>query len=116
MLKDGYKPTLHGRERNSALDVQTWGQDTWKRRFFLIEGQDDTHFRLYRQSKLELKTDTWWSLAGTIDELKAVAGSLAEEKPRSAKDLSKKLFESVPRFEGSEEVCFPHHEQEIDAY
>ena len=107
LLKTGYKPTLHGRERVSVFDVQPWGQDTWKRRFFLIEGRDDTHFRLYRQSNLEMKSDTWWSVAGTIDELKAVANSLGEEKARSPKDLSRKLLENIPRFEGSEEVSPP---------
>lgn len=54
-----------------------------------------------------MKSDTWWSVAGTIDELKAVASSLGEEKARSPKDLSRKLLESIPRFEGSEEVSSP---------
>ncbi|KAL1957687.1 hypothetical protein VTO42DRAFT_5664 [Malbranchea cinnamomea] len=103
ILKDGYKLTRHGRDRSSPLEVKPWGQDSWKRRYWLIEGRDDTHFRLYRESNPALKTNTWWSVAGTIDELKNVANSLAAEKTRSAKDLSKKIWDNIPRFEASEE-------------
>ena len=54
-----------------------------------------------------MKSDTWWSVAGTIEELRTVANSLAEEKARPPKDLSRKLLENIPRFEGSEEVSSP---------
>jgi hypothetical protein len=106
MLKDGYKLTRHDRDRNSTLAVQPWGHDTWKRRYWLIEGRDDTHFRLYRESNPALKTNTWWSVAGSIPEIKAVADNLATEKARAAKELSKKIHETIPRFEASEEVRF----------
>ena len=104
VLRDGYKQARHGKDRYQPLAVQPWGHDTWKRRYWLIEGRDDTHFRLYRESNPALKTNTWWSVAGTIEEIKAVAESLATEKSRAAKELSKKIFDNVPRFEGSEEV------------
>lgn len=51
-----------------------------------------------------LKTNTWWSVAGTIPELRAVAESLGVEKSHAARELSEKIYNSIPRFEGSEEV------------
>jgi hypothetical protein len=66
---------------------------------------DDTHFRLYRESNPALKNVTWWSVAGTIPELQAVAEKLQEEKGTNSKKLSERIKNSIPRFEGSEEVC-----------
>ena len=45
-------------------------------------------------------------MAGTIPELKAVADKLDEEKSTHSKKLSEKIKNSVPRFEGSEEVSY----------
>jgi hypothetical protein len=44
-------------------------------------------------------------VAGTIPELKAVAEKLQEEKGTNSKKLSERIKNSIPRFEGSEEVC-----------
>jgi hypothetical protein len=52
-----------------------------------------------------LKNVTWWSVAGTIPELKVVAEKLQEEKGTNSKKLSERIKNSIPRFEGSEEVC-----------
>jgi hypothetical protein len=84
--------------------VQPWGRDELKRRYWLIEGQDDTHFRLYRESNPALKTNTWWSVAGSIPELKVVADNLERERSQHSKRLSEKIKNAIPRFEGSEEV------------
>ncbi|EEQ87121.1 uncharacterized protein BDCG_02241 [Blastomyces dermatitidis ER-3] len=102
-LKASYKQTRHDDDLNQPLSVQPWGNDAYKRRYWLIEGRDDTHFRLYRESNPALKNRTWWSVAGTIPELRSVADSLAEEKSQHSKRLSEKIFTSIPRFEGSEE-------------
>ncbi|KAG5292892.1 hypothetical protein I7I48_05119 [Histoplasma ohiense] len=102
-LKESYKQTRHDDDLNQPLSVQPWGNDAYKRRYWLIEGRDDTHFRLYRENNPALKNRTWWSVAGTISELKAVADSLAEEKSQHSKRLSEKIYTSIPRFEGSEE-------------
>ncbi|PGH15762.1 hypothetical protein AJ79_02142 [Helicocarpus griseus UAMH5409] len=102
-LKESYKQARHDDDLNQPLSVQPWGNDAYKRRYWLIEGRDDTHFRLYRESNPALKTRTWWSVAGTIPELKSVADSLAEEKSQNSKRLSEKIYSSIPRFEGSEE-------------
>ncbi|OJD12245.1 hypothetical protein AJ78_07129 [Emergomyces pasteurianus Ep9510] len=102
-LKESYKQTRHDDDLNQPLSVHPWGNDAYKRRYWLIEGRDDTHFRLYRESNPSLKNRTWWSVAGTIPELKSVADSLAEEKSQHSKRLSEKIYTSIPRFEGSEE-------------
>ncbi|KAL3465800.1 hypothetical protein BJX64DRAFT_274893 [Aspergillus heterothallicus] len=102
-IKESYKQSRHEDDLNQPLSVQPWGRDSLKRRYWLIEGLDDTHFRLYRESNPALKNVTWWSVAGTIPELKAVADKLQEEKGTNSKKLSDRINHSIPRFEGSEE-------------
>ncbi|KAL1968995.1 hypothetical protein VTN77DRAFT_829 [Rasamsonia byssochlamydoides] len=102
-IKECYKQTRHDDDLNQPLSVQPWGRDDLKRRFWLIEGQDDTHFRLYRESNPALKNNTWFSVAGNIPELKAVAERLEKEKSVHSKRLSEKIKMAIPRFEGSEE-------------
>lgn len=84
--------------------MQAWGRDGDKRRFWLIEGQDDTHFRLYRESNPALKNNTWRSVAGTIDEVKEVARRLDEENTQASRRLRDRINAAIPRFEASEEV------------
>ena len=104
MLKESYKQQRHDDDLNQPLSVQPWGKDGEKRRYWLIEGQDDTHLRLYRESNPLLKHNTWWSVAGTIDELKGIAESLGEEGSQAARRLKERIVAGVPRFEASEEV------------
>lgn len=103
-IKESYKQSRRDDDLNQPLSVQPWGSDDLKRRYWLIEGLDDTHFRLYRESNPALKTNTWWSVAGTIDELKAVADKLEKDRSQQSKRLSEKIRLAIPRFEGSEEV------------
>jgi hypothetical protein len=107
-IKESYKQARHDDDLNQPLSVQPWGRDEIKRRYWLVEGQDDTHFRLYRESNPALKTNTWWSVAGTIEEVKAVAERLQKEKSQNSKKLSDRILNAVPRFEGGEEVCTCH--------
>ncbi|KAI9040239.1 uncharacterized protein KD926_008440 [Aspergillus affinis] len=102
-LKESYKQARHEDDLNQPLSVQPWGRDGLKRRYWLIEGLDDTHFRLYRESNPALKHVTWWSVAGSIPELKAIADKLDEERSTNSKKLSEKINNSIPRFEGAEE-------------
>ncbi|PYI10011.1 hypothetical protein BO78DRAFT_361874 [Aspergillus sclerotiicarbonarius CBS 121057] len=102
-IKESYKQARHEDDLNQPLSVQPWGRDGLKRRYWLIEGLDDTHFRLYRESNPSLKNVSWWSVAGSIPELKAVADRLDTEKSIHSKKLSEKIRNSIPRFEGSEE-------------
>ncbi|RDW78776.1 uncharacterized protein DSM5745_05628 [Aspergillus mulundensis] len=86
-IKESYKQARHEDDLNQPLSVQPWGRDSLKRRYWLIEGLDDTHFRLYRESNPALKNVTWWSVAGTIPELQGVAAKLEEEKGTNSKKL-----------------------------
>ncbi|RHZ52324.1 uncharacterized protein CDV56_105880 [Aspergillus thermomutatus] len=102
-IKESYKQARHEDDLNQPLSVQPWGRDGLKRRYWLVEGLDDTHFRLYRESNPALKNVTWWSVAGSIPEMKAIADKLDEEKSIHAKKLSERIKNAIPRFEGSEE-------------
>ncbi|KAJ5241316.1 uncharacterized protein N7469_002907 [Penicillium citrinum] len=102
-LKESYKQARHDDDLNQPLAVQPWGRDSLKRRYWLIEGKDDTHFRLYRESNPALKHVTWWSVAGDIPELQAMADKLQEEKGTNSKKLSERIRSAIPRFEASEE-------------
>ncbi|KAL8823418.1 MAG: hypothetical protein Q9191_005879 [Dirinaria sp. TL-2023a] len=103
IIKESYKQQRHEDDLNQPLSVQAWGRDGDKRRFWLIEGQDDTHFRLYRESNPFLKHNTWRSVAGTIDELKEVASKLDEEGTQAARRLRDRITAGIPRFEASED-------------
>ncbi|KAF2446510.1 hypothetical protein P171DRAFT_410808 [Karstenula rhodostoma CBS 690.94] len=106
MIKDGYKSrtSKDPRDANIPLSVQPWGKDGDKRRYWLIEGQDDTPFRVYRESNPALKHVTWWSVAGSIEEIRTLAQKLMEEDgTREAKALSERMLNAIPRFEATEE-------------
>jgi hypothetical protein len=103
-IKESYKQARHDDDLNQPLSVQPWGRDGLKRRYWLIEGMDDTHFRLYRESNPALKTVTWWSVAGSIPELRGIAEKLGEERSTNSKKLRDKINVAIPRFEASEEV------------
>jgi hypothetical protein len=104
-IKESYKQSRQEDDLNQPLSVQPWGRDELKRRYWLIEGQDDTHFRLYRESNPALKTNTWWSVAGTIPEIKEIAENLEKERSQNSKKLSERIKLAIPRFEGGEDVC-----------
>ncbi|CAI6333468.1 unnamed protein product [Periconia digitata] len=106
MIKEGYKSrsTKDKADANIPLSVQPWGRDGDKRQFWLIEGQDDTAFRIYRESDRKKKKITWWSVAGSIEELRTLADKLVEEDgTRDAKSLSERMLHAIPRFEATEE-------------
>ena len=104
IIRDSYKQARHEDDLNQPLSVQPWGQDGDKRRFWLIEGQDDTYFRLYRESNPLLKLNTWRSVAGSIDEVKTVAGQLTDENSQAGRRLSDRILAAIPRFEASDDV------------
>ncbi|ORY17670.1 hypothetical protein BCR34DRAFT_583523 [Clohesyomyces aquaticus] len=106
LIKEGYK-ARSSRDKNDVnipLSVQPWGRDGDKRRYWLIEGQDDTAFRVYRESNPVLKNISWWSVAGSIDELRTLAQKLEnDDGTKEAKSLSEKMLNAIPRFEATEE-------------
>lgn len=103
IIRDSYKQNRHDDDLNQPLSVQAWGRDGDKRRYWLIEGQDDTYFRLYRESNPALKTNTWWSVAGSIEEIRAFSTKLLAEGTQAAKRLSDRINGAIPRFEQGEE-------------
>jgi hypothetical protein len=104
IIKEEYKQQRHEDDVNQPLSVQPWGRDGEKRRYWLIEGQEDTHFRLYRESNPALKTNTWWSVADSIDGIKVIASQLEEDGTQAARRLRNSILAAVPRFEAGEEV------------
>lgn len=104
IVKESYKQQRHDDDLNQPLSVQPWGRDGDKRRYWLVEGQDDTNFRLYRESNPALKQNTWRSVAGSIDDLKNVASRLEEDESQASRRLRDRILQGVPRFEASEEV------------
>jgi hypothetical protein len=106
IVTSSYKQNRHEDDLNQPLSVQPWGSDADKRRYFLIEGLDDTHFRVYRESNYTAQKRTWWSVASDIDELKQLAHKLeTDDGGQKARLLSGKILAAVPRFEATEEVC-----------
>lgn len=103
-LKESYKQTRHEDDLNQPLSVQPWGVDGRKRRYWLVEGQNDTTFRLYRESNPKLVHNTWWTVAGTIEELKNISDGLRTESSQAANRLADKIMAATPRFEQTEEV------------
>ena len=103
IIKDSYKQQRHDDDLNQPLSVQSWGRDGDKRRYWLIEGQDDTHFRLYRESNPALKHNTWRSMAGSIEELKQAANKIGEDGSQASRRLKDRIMSGIPRFEAGEE-------------
>jgi hypothetical protein len=106
IIATSYKQSRHEDDLNQPLSIQPWGSDADKRRYYLIEGLDDTHFRVYRESNHMSTKRTWWSVASDIDELKELAEKLnRDDGGQKARTLSGKMLAAVPRFEATEEVC-----------
>jgi hypothetical protein len=104
-LKESYKQSRHDDDKNQPLSVQPWGRDGYKRNYWLIEGQDDTHFRVYRENNgATAKTNTWFNVAGNIEEITRLADKLDEENTPHARTLRDRIRAAVPRFEAGEEV------------
>lgn len=105
MLKDKYKQQRHNDDENQPLSVQPWGLDGDKRRYFLIQGQDDTGFRIYRESHRYTKNATWYSMAGDIEEAKQLAEKLEKvDATQAARRLAGRVANAIPTFEATEEV------------
>ena len=84
--------------------VQAWGSDGDNRRYWLVEGLDDTYFRVYRENNPMLKTRTWWSVADSIESAKSLAEKLHEDGSQKSGRLASSIQLAVPRFEAGEEV------------
>jgi hypothetical protein len=107
ILKDSYKQTRRDDDKNQPRSVQPWFTDSYRRRFWLIEGQEDSFFRIYRENDGKTtKSNTWFSVASNIDEVNTLADKFTEEGTSNAKLNAEKLRSAIPRFEAGDEVCF----------
>lgn len=90
---------------NQPLSVQPWGVDSDKRRYYLIEGDDNCSFRVYRESNpAALYNRQWISVAGSIDEVKTLADKLATlDGGPNARKLSNYIIKNIVNFEEKEE-------------
>ncbi len=105
MLKESYKIARHDDDVNQPLSVQAWGVDGRKRVYWLIEGQDDTSFRVYAEYNYKKKDgNAWRSVAGSIDELRLLTEQLSADGAQSARRLVDRINNAIPRFEATEEV------------
>ncbi|KAK9423531.1 hypothetical protein SUNI508_04012 [Seiridium unicorne] len=104
IINTSYKGNRREDDLNQPLSVQPWGSDSDKRRYFLIEGLDDTNFRVYRESNPAGFNRTWWSVAGNIEELNALIDKLQTvDGGQKGKKLAQQMLAAIPRFEASEE-------------
>ena len=102
-IAQAYK-NRHDDDLNIPLSVQPWGGDGDKRRYFLIEGNDDTSFRVYRESNPAGIHRTWWNVAGSIEDLRLLSEKLeTQDRGPKAKVFAKRIVNSIPRFEATEE-------------
>jgi hypothetical protein len=105
MIKDSYKNRKPNDDSAVPIAVQCWGRDGDKRQYWLIEGQNDTNFRIYRESNPTSKPrNIWRTVAGNIDEVKILAEKLEQEDSQLSRRLGTRIKSSIPRFEAGEEV------------
>ncbi|KAG5930385.1 hypothetical protein E4U42_001631 [Claviceps africana] len=104
LINQSYKQNRQEDDLNQPRSVQPWGSDGDKRRYFLVEGQDDTNFRIYRESNPAGTNRTWRSVAGSIEELQALCDRLEKrDGGPKAKKLAQKMLQVIPRFVAGEE-------------
>ncbi|KAF8244774.1 hypothetical protein K440DRAFT_588151 [Wilcoxina mikolae CBS 423.85] len=105
IIAENYKGSRSENDLDCPLSVQPWGKDGQKRKYWLIEGKDDTPFRLYREANTHLspKRITWINIAGTIDEIRKVAKELEEQDgTKHALLMKQKIETAILRFEEGE--------------
>lgn len=107
MIKEMYKQARVEGDWNQPLAVQPWGADGKDRVFWLIEGKDDTSFRVYSERRRRGVRDRWISVAGSIDDLRALAAELQEIGTQASGRLADRITNAIPRFEMTEEVSNP---------
>lgn len=105
VINTSYNGKRTNDDLNQPLSVQPWGFDSDKRRYYLIEGDDNCSFRVYRESNpAALYNRQWISVAGSIEEAKALADKLATaDGGPNARKLSASILKNIPNFEEKEE-------------
>lgn len=106
VINTSYNQKRAADDLNQPLSVQPWGHDSDKRRYYLIEGDDNCSFRIYREGNpAALYNRQWISVAGSIDEAKALAEKLGKDNGQNARKLSRSILNNIVNFEEKEEVC-----------
>lgn len=114
LINTSYNQKRTADDLNQPLSVQPWGHDSDKRRYYLVEGDDNTSFRIYREGNpAALYNRQWISVAGRIDEARALAEKLGRDNGQNARKLSKSILNNIVNFEEKEEVC--NHSQRCSA-
>ena len=104
LIKESYKQTRRDDDKNQPRSVQPWFSDSYRRRYWLVEGQDDSFFRIFRENDGKTtKSNAWFSVAGSIEDVNALADKFTEEGTSNAKVNAEKLRGAIPRFEAGEE-------------
>ena len=105
-IAEAYKGQRYEGDIYQERAVQSWGSDGENRKYWLIEGLDDTYFRVYRESNPALKTRTWWSVADSIESVRVLAGKLREDGSQKSGRLANSIELAIPRFEAGEDVSY----------
>lgn len=106
LINSSYNQKRTADDLNQPLSVQPWGHDSEKRRYYLVEGDDNCSFRIYREGNpAALYNRQWISVAGSIDEAKALAEKLGRDNGQNARKLSRSILNNIANFEEKEEVC-----------
>ncbi|KAI3398282.1 hypothetical protein diail_9620 [Diaporthe ilicicola] len=104
LINTSYNQKRTGDDLNQPLSIQPWGHDSDKRRYYLIEGDDNCSFRIYREGNpAALYKREWISVAGSIDEARALAEKLGRDNGQNARKLSKSILNNIVNFEEKEE-------------
>lgn len=105
MINASYNGKRTNDDLNQPLSVQPWGVDSDKRRYYLVEGDDNCSFRVYREGNpAALYNRQWISVAGSIDEVKQLANKLATvDGGPNARKLGNNILKNVVNFEEKEE-------------
>lgn len=105
VINTGYNGKRTNDDLNQPLSVQPWGVDSDKRRYYLVEGDDNCSFRIYREGNpAALYNRQWISVAGSIDEVKDLASKLATaDGGPNARKLSNNMLKNIVNFEEKEE-------------
>ncbi|KAF3935733.1 hypothetical protein ABW19_dt0209202 [Dactylella cylindrospora] len=104
VIKESYKPGRKSDDSNVPVAVQPWGMDREKNKYYLIEGKDDTYFRVYQYHiSPNCKNWTWITVAGNIDELRELAERLGQEGSKNSKEFQERILTAIPRFEEGEQ-------------
>lgn len=105
LIKTAYKQTRRDDDKNQPKSVQPWFSDSYRRKYYLIEGLEDTHFRVYRENDGKTsKTNTWFSIAGSIEEVTALADKFEGEGTTLGRVNGGRIRAAIPRFEAGDEV------------